>query len=294
MAGLETRELECFLVLAEELHFGRTGERLYVSQGRVSQLLRSLERRIGARLVERTNRRVALTPLGERFRDSLQPAYAQLSAVVEQARAEARGVTGVLRLGFQGPADECVVSAIRTFESRFPSCTTELTELPLNDPFSALRRGEVDAAIVLLPVEEPDLLVAATFPAEQQHIAISAQHAFADRDEVSAEDLADLHLIAPASPAPTYWQDAQTPPRTPSGRPIPRASTVTTLQEAITRTAAGQGAMLLCGPTAQHHARRDIRFVPVTGLPPSTLGLTYPRAAETSQLRAFAATLAEA
>ncbi|MGW1678448.1 hypothetical protein [Saccharopolyspora sp. NPDC002376] len=45
---------------------------------------------------------------------------------------------------------------------------------------------------------------------------------------------------------------------------------------------------------AQHHARRDISLVPVTGLPPSTLALTYPRAAETSQLRAFAATLAEA
>lgn len=76
--SLEMRELECFLVLAEELHFGRTGERLYVSQSRVSQLLRSLEGRIGARLVERTSRRVELTALGSRFLAQLRPAYGML------------------------------------------------------------------------------------------------------------------------------------------------------------------------------------------------------------------------
>lgn len=65
--SIDTREIEAFLVLAEELHFGRAGERLYVSQSRVSQLLRALERRVGAQLVERTSRRVRLTPLGARF-----------------------------------------------------------------------------------------------------------------------------------------------------------------------------------------------------------------------------------
>lgn len=62
MSGLEIRELECFLALSEELHFGRAAERLYVSQSRISQLLRALEGRIGARLLDRTSRRVRLTP----------------------------------------------------------------------------------------------------------------------------------------------------------------------------------------------------------------------------------------
>jgi DNA-binding transcriptional LysR family regulator len=292
MGGLEMRELECFLVLAEELHFGRAGERLYVSQSRVSQLLRALESRIGARLVERTNRRVSLTPLGERFRGALRPAYDQLRDVVEQTRAEARGVRGVLRLGFQGQVSERVMVEIDTFESRFPGCTTEITELPLSDPFGALRRGEVDAAIVLLPVEEPDLVVGPTFSRQQQNVAVSVRHPFADRESVSAEELADFRLIAPAEPAPAYWRDAQTPPRTPNGRPIPRASTIATLQEGITRTAANRGAMLLCGPTAEYHARRDIAFVPVTGLPASALGLVWPRTAETPVVRAFADVLA--
>src|SRR5690242_8484834 len=101
MSGVEIRELEAFLVLAQELHFGRAGERLYVSQSRVSQLLRSLEHRIGAPLVERTSRRVALTPLGESFLAGLRPAYEALRATVDDARAAARGMGGVLRIGFQ-------------------------------------------------------------------------------------------------------------------------------------------------------------------------------------------------
>lgn len=102
MGTVEIRELECFLVLADELHFGRTGERLYLSQGRVSQLIRALEQRIGARLVERTSRRVRLTPLGEAFLSDLRPAYDTLRAAVDQARAAALGGRGPLRIGFQG------------------------------------------------------------------------------------------------------------------------------------------------------------------------------------------------
>lgn len=100
MSGLDLRELECFLVLCEELHFGRTGERLYLSQSRVSQLLRALESRIGARLVERTSRRVRLTPLGEDFRTTLRPAYDALRTSVESTRSAARGIQGTLTVGF--------------------------------------------------------------------------------------------------------------------------------------------------------------------------------------------------
>ncbi|MFD4256229.1 LysR family transcriptional regulator [Streptomyces sp. NPDC058534] len=61
-------EIEVFLTLAEELHFGRAGERLGISQGRVSQTVQRLERRFGLLLFQRASRRVALTPAGARFR----------------------------------------------------------------------------------------------------------------------------------------------------------------------------------------------------------------------------------
>ncbi|AEW92379.1 MULTISPECIES: LysR family transcriptional regulator [Streptomycetaceae] len=294
MSELDIRELECFLVLAEELHFGRTGQRLYVSQSRVSQLLRSLERRIGAPLVERTSRRVVLTPLGQRLLNGLRPAYAALRAAVADARAEAHGVDGVLRLGFQGTADERVLNAIDTFCSRYPRCTVEITELPLSDPFGALRRGQVDTAAVLLPSAEPDLVVGPVFGTQPQTLAVSVRNPFASRTSLSAEELAECALITPGEPAPDYWRHAQAPTVTPGGRPIPRGPTVTTLQEGIAMAAANRGAMLLCAPTASHHTRRDISFVPVSGLPGSVLALVRRHGADDARLRAFWGSVAEA
>lgn len=69
---VERLEIEVFLALAEELHFGRTAERLGVSQSRVSQIVKGIERRIGAPLFDRTSRRVALTPLGRQLRTDLE------------------------------------------------------------------------------------------------------------------------------------------------------------------------------------------------------------------------------
>ncbi|MEV7196599.1 LysR substrate-binding domain-containing protein [Streptomyces sp. NPDC093510] len=279
--GLEIRELECFLVLAEELHFGRAGERLYVSQSRVSQLLAALERRIGARLVERTSRRVALTTLGERFLAELRPSYDELASVVGRARAAARGVEATLRIGFQGTADDRLMRAIAAFQERHPACATEIVEIPFSDPFGAVRQGAVDAAIVLLPVSEADLVLGPVFSSERQTVALSVRHALAGRGSLAAAELAGIPLIAAAEPAPAYWRAAHAP----SGAPAPA---VRTLQEGLTLVAADRGAMLLCGPTAEYHGRKDVVFVPVDGLPDSALGMVWHRDGETERVREFA------
>ncbi|MDT0548280.1 MULTISPECIES: LysR family transcriptional regulator [Streptomyces] len=295
--GLDIRELECFLTLSEELHFGRAAERLFVSQSRVSQLLRSLEGRIGARLLERTSRRVRLTPLGERFLADVRPAYASLHGALESARDAARGVEGVLRIGFQGAADERVMAAVAAFRARHPGCELETVEIPWADPFGAVRGGEVDAAIVLLPVAEPDLVLGPVFPRQPLTLAVPARHPLARRvaavGVVDAEELADHPVIEPGEPAPRYWRDVVAPAATPGGRPVPRGPRVCTLQEGLAATAAGRGTMLLCAPTAALHSRRDIAFVPVEGLPDSALGLVWRRAGETARVRAFGRAVAE-
>jgi DNA-binding transcriptional LysR family regulator len=293
MAGLEIRELECFLVLAEELHFGRAGERLYVSQSRVSQLIGSLERRVGARLVSRTSRSVRLTPLGQRFRDALAPAYGALHATVDDVRSDARSVPGPLRVGFQGTADDRLLAAVTAFQDRYAGATVEIAEIPLSDPFGPVHRGEVDAAVVLLPVEEEGLVLGPVFSRQPQRLAISARHPLARRAEVSAEDLADVPLISAAEPAGEYWRRAHAPVTTPGGRPIPSGPAVSTLQEGVWLIAAGRGGMLLCEPTAAYHRRRDVVDVPVAGLPETALGLVWHRDHENARIRAFAEVVAE-
>ncbi|GAA4996095.1 LysR family transcriptional regulator [Yinghuangia aomiensis] len=292
--GIDMREIEAFLVLAEELHFGRAGERLYISQSRVSQLLRALERRVGGELVERTSRRVRLTPLGGRFLASLAPAYTALHAAVDDARWAAAG-GGVLRLGFQGTADDQVMDAVALFESRHPGGTVEITEVPLSDPFGQVRRGEVDAAIVLLPAEEPGIAVGPVFSRRQQSLAVPAGHPVAGRASVDAEDIAAFELIGFAGPAPDYWRRANAPARTPRGRDIPRGPAVRTLQEGLTAVAANRGVMLLCQTTAEYHARRALSFVPVDGLPESALALVWPGSPvrASAAVSAFARALAD-
>jgi DNA-binding transcriptional LysR family regulator len=178
---MEFRELECFVVLSEELHFARTAERLYLSPGRVSQLVRALETRIGGRLFQRTSRSVRLTPLGERFLADLRPAYDGLANAVARAKAAAREVTGVLRVGFLATPTDVVTGSVRAFERRNPGCEVELVEIPLSDPFGKLRAGRVDLTFTLLPVEEPDLATGAGLNRVSYLVGVSVRHPWAGR-----------------------------------------------------------------------------------------------------------------
>ena len=99
MADVELRELRLFLVLAEELHFGRTAQRLGLTTSRASQTLRSLERKLGGRrLVDRTSRVVTLTHAGETLRDELAVSVSGLDDVLERARVRGAG-PGLIRVG---------------------------------------------------------------------------------------------------------------------------------------------------------------------------------------------------
>ncbi|MFD1935939.1 LysR substrate-binding domain-containing protein [Nonomuraea mangrovi] len=284
---MEFRELECFVVLSEELHFARAAERLYLSPGRVSQLVRALETRIGARLFERTSRRVRLTPLGERFLVDLRPAYDGLAAAVGRARSAARMVEGVLRVGFLGTPTDVVTGTVREFERLHPACEVELVEVPMADPFGKLREGKVDVSFTLLPVDEPDLETGAGLNKVPLQVALSPRHPLSRRARIEAEELAELPLVGLDGPAPRRWRELTAPETTPLGRPIPSAGTVSTSQEGLTQVALNRGAMLFCTPTAAYHGRDDVTFVPVVGLPDSVLGLVWRKEAETAAVRAF-------
>ncbi|MEU1901583.1 LysR family transcriptional regulator [Nocardiopsis dassonvillei] len=290
---IDFHEIECFLVLAEELHFGRTGERLRISQSRVSQLIRSLEGRVGARLVERTSRRVRLSEFGADFLESLRPSYGALVSVFEDARSRARSTVERVRIGFQGAVYEPLAQALTLFERRNPLVAVDLVEIPLADPFGAVREGRVDAAVVLTPVREPDLTLGLAFSRQPQTLALSSSHPFAGREEIGAEELARVRLVPLAGRAPAYWRQVNSPRVTPGGARIPQEGGAVTLQEGLSLVAAGRGALLVCGATAEYNRRPDVTYVPVTGLAESELGLVWRTAARGSRLTAFAAVLAE-
>ncbi|MBV2154945.1 LysR family transcriptional regulator [Kitasatospora sp. SUK 42] len=264
---LPLQELECFSVLVHQLHFGRTAELLGVSQGRVSQLIKRLEGRVGAPVFERTSRRVELTGLGRGLAEQVVPAFERLREGYDTARARAAAADSPLRLGFQCAVYEPVARAI----ARLPEGAAQLVELPWGDPFSRLGRGELDLAIVLSPCREPGLEVLLEFSRQPVYVAVAAARHPAGADSVSAEELAGLQLIEPRGAAPEYWRLANAPRRTPSGRELAYPADAATVQEGLTMVASTRRGLLLCEGSTRYVQRPDIRYLPVPELEPTTL-----------------------
>ena len=97
---MELRHVRTFLVLAEELHFGRTANRMHVVQSGVSQTIKALEHEVGAQLFRRSKRQVELTAAGQGFLAHARRALVELDQAAALARSTADGETGVLRLRF--------------------------------------------------------------------------------------------------------------------------------------------------------------------------------------------------
>lgn len=291
MPDLPVRELECLLILAEELHFGRTAQRLRVSQSRVSQLIAALERKIGTQLVDRTSRRVALTETGAEFVGRMRPAYSRLADVIDDARRHAVR-DDPIRIGFQGIAYETITSGLTRFGRENPDVTVSLRELPLGDPFGALQRGHIDAAVALLPVRDPELSVGYVFPAVPRMLAVGHGHPLAGAERIDAEALAAVDLVAADGPAPGYWRDVHFPRFTPLGKPIPGTVDVATIQEGLILAATGRYAMLVCRPVAERNPRSDLRYIRVTGFDEeSRLALIWQTAHRCPRLSELAAAL---
>ncbi|MBB5919916.1 DNA-binding transcriptional LysR family regulator [Actinoalloteichus hoggarensis] len=294
MNQIHLQEVECLLALAEELHFGNTAARLGCSQSRVSQLISGLEAHVGARLVERTSRRVSLTRFGAQFVDEIRPAYTALDTVFAHARDRARrGALCELRIGFHGSVYEEITLAFRRLRAQH-EVTVMLSEIPLGSPFSDLLGGRLDAVVVELPVHEPALTVGFRFPPQDQLLAVAAAHPLAVRDEADVEDLAGLDVLYRSGDAPDYWRHARVPPATPAGRPIRSTTGIATIQEGLALVAGGEHAMLVCRPLAERSHREDVRYLPVHGLDePSQLGLVWRTDGAGPQLATLARLLRE-
>ncbi|MET8213385.1 LysR family transcriptional regulator, partial [Streptomyces sp. NPDC005373] len=139
---MERQEIEIFLTLAEELHFGRTAERVGVSQSRVSQTIARVERRIGAKLFERSSRRVTMTAIGEQLRDGIGPAQRCIEEEIAKATAAGRGITGTLRIGFSGAfTGHLLHSVAALFARRHPGVDVQIRQVQISDPYGPLRAG---------------------------------------------------------------------------------------------------------------------------------------------------------
>jgi DNA-binding transcriptional LysR family regulator len=286
---VELRDIEIFLTLAEELHFGRTAARLHVSQARVSQAIKKQERRIGGALFERTSRNVKLTPLGAQLRDDLRGGYDAIQTGIARAANDAHGTSGTLRVGVMGVVGYLIGDVLDRFRGYNADSEIVMPEIHFSDPFGPLRRDEADIVVLWRPIREPDLTEGPVVFTEGRVLAVWAGHELASRSSASMEDLAHSH-IGPLGSIPAYWVEAMIPVRTPSGRTIPRCGpNPSTFHELLNLVAARQCVTPLNEHvTLYYSGHPGVVFVPIHDAPTTEWALVWRTANETPLVRALA------
>lgn len=195
---VETRLLRSFVVLAEEQHFGRAAARLHVAQPALSQQLKSLEQQVGARLLERTTRRVELTDAGRLLQERARGVLAALDRTAADLALVAAGRAGQVRVGFVGTATyELLPSLARRVRTELPEVELVLRgELLAPELLDAVAADELDLAVLRPAGPAPTGLVVEELRREPLVVALPAGHRLAGRPAVALADLAGEVLVA--------------------------------------------------------------------------------------------------
>jgi len=189
---VEVRSAQAFLVLAEELHFGRAAQRLHMAQPPLSRLIRKIESDLGVLLFERTTRGVSLTTEGEVLIEPARELVMQSQRISEIIRRTQGGLTGRVRLGFAGPSVGRMVGSIaRRFMAERPGIACELFSSQFSHHgLEKVLDGSLDAVIGrwdFLPAEVDSIVLAQ----EQLLLAVPESHPLASKEKVRATDLAN-------------------------------------------------------------------------------------------------------
>ncbi|MGC5330106.1 LysR family transcriptional regulator [Micromonospora sp. DT62] len=283
---LERHELETFLTLAEELHFGRTAERLRVTTGRISQVVKKLERHVGAPLFTRTSRVVQLTPVGRQLAEDLAPLVAGIDDAVRRAVDAGRGVTGRLRVAFLGEwTAPTLLKAVALFSQRHPDCQVEVREVQLFNSRQSLLDGSVDVLMAAYPFD--GMACGPALVEERRLLAVSAGHPLTREASVSLETLGDHPVVQyPAVTSAEFKRD-RTPEQTPSGRPVPKGPAGNTFSEMLTLVAMGRGVLPVGEHTRRYYPRPDVAYVPIRDAPPIRRGLVWRESNGTARVQEF-------
>lgn len=147
----ELRHYRYFLAVAEELHFRKAAERLYISQPGLSRQIRQMEEGLGVELFERNNRTVSLTPAGSYLKQEIQLLTKRLDTIIAHTQSVHEGVDGSIKMGYVGSAMQQVIPELLIrFNRDYPHIRFNLQELDNDKQIEALVRQQIDVGFVRL------------------------------------------------------------------------------------------------------------------------------------------------
>ncbi|WP_217164950.1 LysR family transcriptional regulator [Streptomyces sp. AC512_CC834] len=281
---VHVRELRYFATVAEELHFTRAAERLYVSQPALSKQIRALERQLGAELFRRESHGVTLTEAGTALLPHARRVladWAEGAAAMAAVRAARRGT---LVVGMStSPGRGGLLPAIRSrFTAAHPDAVVRLRQMTWEDPTAGLADGTADVAYVWLPLPDAGRYAWTVVAEEPRLVALPETHRLAARTELDFADLADepfLALPPEAGVLRDFWL-ALEERRTlegPEVRPPLVGAEISGTEETYEALVAGLGICLVAVGNAPLITLGGVTTRPVRGLGPSRYALAWRR-----------------
>lgn len=148
---IEIRHLKYFLAVAEELHFRKAAERLFISQPGLSKQIKQMEIGLGVVLFERHNRKVLLTKAGEYLKRELAINLKNIEHTLNHAKLLNDGKNGDLKFGYVGSAmQEIIPSLLVNFKNDYPNIVFSLKEMDNQKQIEGLLSYELDLGFVRL------------------------------------------------------------------------------------------------------------------------------------------------
>jgi DNA-binding transcriptional LysR family regulator len=262
--NVELRHLRALAAIGDEGTITGAASVLHITQPALSRTLEQLESRVGVRLVNRTTRTLALTDAGRRLHERAHLILHQLDDALTEAAAGVRP----LHIGFAWAAlGERTVPLLRTWREEHPDTPVRVHRI--DDPEAALRRGDVDAALLrTAPAPGAGLEVRPLYR-EGRLAAVAEDDPLARRSAVRLADLADRPVVVCATAATTsgLWAD----------RPRPRTFEVANVDEWLTAIATGDAVGVTAEATEHSHPHPGVRYLPLSDAPPVTVRLAWPR-----------------
>ena len=280
------RDLRYFTAVAEELHFRKAAERLFVSQPVLSRQIARLEQDLKARLFIRDRRSVQLTSAGEALLHRARHLLEDWDAATKEVTTLARKEQSVLVIGLQTGVGRgmlhTLTQALNAIQWR-----PELHQVAWNDATAGVEAGNCDAGFAWLGTTinpHCDYVVVAEEPIM---LAVNSQHRLAGRRQASFAEISNEPLVAlpeSAKELRSFWLAEHAR----HGSPAPIACEAATADEALENVAAGTGSVFISAGNSVLYAREGVHFLEVPDLPPARLAFLW-RAGDTRDVIRVAA-----
>ncbi|RZS90679.1 LysR family transcriptional regulator [Aquimarina brevivitae] len=204
---LELRHFTYFLAVAEELHFRKAAERLYISQPGLSRQIRQMEEIIGASLFIRNKRNVALTTAGAYLKKELEFVMNHIDFTLKQTKLLDAGGEGEIRVGFLGSAMQSVIPTLLIkVDKEYPSIQFSLEELSNNLQVEAIQKDQLDLGFVRL-ARVPDGMEMKSVFTDTFSIALPIDHHLNQENFKSIEQVAKENFILFSSDYSSLYYD---------------------------------------------------------------------------------------